>query len=284
MLKNIIGHEDIKNSIRVLGTNIPPLLLFTGPRGVGKKYTALNLIDELYKGTLTPRLEMHPDILILEPDTKVFKLELIEKMKDFISETAFELDSKFVILRDADLMNKEAANSCLKIFEDAPENTHFILLAENKELIIDTIRSRSISFEFSPIKDLKKYLPSLTDIEVKLMGGCLGQKKILENIKLDEIYQEVEKFLINFTETDYSEIIDWFIEHKDLEVPFLNTLFLLVSQDLSKQNKSLNTSLLFLQTCKDFKDKIPTNLRLDMHFKNMLLINRNTLGKVTERQ
>jgi len=277
MLKDIIGHEDIKSSLKVLKTNLPPLLLFTGPKGVGKQHTALHLIDEIYKGSFTPRLEIHPDILILEPETKVFKLELVDKMKDYISDTAFELDSKFVILRDVDLMNKESANSCLKIFEDSPDNTHFILLAENKDLIIDTIQSRSVSLEFNPIKDLKKYLPDLTDVEVKLMGGCIGQKKILEDIGVDTIYQEVSLLLNTYDDLDYSNILDWYTERKDLAIPLLNTLFLMVSQDLVKNNRSLNTSLLFLNSCKNFKDKIPTNLRLDMHFKNMLIQNKNNL-------
>lgn len=282
MLKDIIGHEDVKHSLKVIQNKLPSLLLFTGPKGVGKMHTALNLIDEIYKGSFTDRLISHPDILILEPDTKVFKLELIESMKDFIGETAFELDSKFVILRDADLMNKESANSCLKIFEDAPENTYFIILAESKELLIDTIRSRGISFEFSPIKDLRKYLPELTNTEVKLMGGCIGKRGALAELGVDALYGEVSLLLSTYQDTDYASIIDWFVNHKELEIPLLNTLFLLASQDLAKRNKSLNTSLLFLNSCKDFKDKIPTNLRLDMHFKNMLIQNKNQLDKNME--
>ena len=280
MLKDIIGHEDIKHSLRVIQNKLPSLLLFTGPKGVGKKHTALNLIDEIYKGSFTSRLDTHPDILILEPDTKVFKLELIESMKNFISETAFELDSKFVILRDADLMNKESANSCLKIFEDAPENTYFIILAESKELLIDTIRSRGLSFEFSPIKDLKKYLPELTETEVKLMGGCIGKRSTLSELGVDSLYSEVSQLLCDFKNVNYAFILDWFIAHKEIEIPLLNTLFLLASQDLAKKNKSLNTSLIFLNSCKDFKDKIPTNLRLDMHFKNMLIQNRKNLEDI----
>lgn len=282
MLKDIIGHEDIKHSLKVIHNKLPNLLLFTGPKGVGKMHTALNLIDEIYKGSFADRLCTHPDILILEPDTKVFKLELIESMKDFIGETAFELDSKFVILRDADLMNKESANSCLKIFEDAPDNTYFIILAESKELLIDTIRSRGVSFEFSPIKDIVKYIPDLTEIEVKLMGGCIGKRCALDKLDVTSLYSEVSLLLHTYQDLDYSFIVDWYIDHKELEIPLLNTLFLLASQDLAKKNKSLNTSLLFLISCKDFKDKIPTNLRLDMHFKNMLIQNKNQLDNNME--
>jgi len=277
MLKDIIGHKNIKDNLIFLKDNLPSLLLFSGPSGVGKKHCALNIIDEIYLGSFSNRLITHPDILYLESDTKIFKLELIREMKEFISETAFELDRKFVILRDVHLMNKESANACLKIFEDSPENTHFILLTDNKELVIDTIRSRSVLIEFSPISNLKKYLPELTDIEIKIMGGCLGRKKILENINLTQVYQEVMSFLNTFRDISYSNIISWFVRHKDIKISILNILFLLVSQDLAKKNQSLNIALVFLDSCKDFKDKLTCGLNLDMHFKNMLIKNKYKL-------
>lgn len=280
MLKDIFGNEDIKDNLKVLKSNLPELLLFSGPKGVGKKHIALNLIDEIYNGSFSSRLEDHPDILILEPDTKIFKLELIAEMKDFIGDTAFELDKKFIIMKNVDLMNKESANACLKNFEEAPNNTHFILLAENKELVIDTILSRSTSIAIPPLRDLRKYIPDLTDLEVKLMGGCLGQRVSLSEAGVNKIHSEVIELLESYLDLDYSKIIDWFLGHKDTDIALLNNIFIIASQDLVKKNKNLNTSLLFLKSCKEFKDKIPLNLRLDMHFKNMLVQNKNTLSSL----
>jgi len=284
MLKDILGHEDTKLSLKVLKNKLPVLLLLTGPKGVGKKHTALNFLDEIHGGSFNSRLESHPDILILEPETKTFKLELIDLMKEFISKTAFELDSKYVIMCDVDLMNKESANSCLKVFEDAPKNTHFILLAENKELVINTIRSRSIALTLNPIKDLKKYIPELSDIEVKLMCGCIGRKKLLDDIGVDQLYLETKLFLSTYLDLDYSNIIDWYLKHKEVDISLLNTLLLIVSQDLAKKNKSLNTSLIFLESCNRFKDKLNSNLKLDMHFKNMLIQNKYLIEKNMEIQ
>jgi len=277
MLKNIIGHDDIKESLKVLLNRLPTLLLFIGPKGVGKQHTAINLIDELYKGSFGARILSHPDILILEPDTKVFKLELVVKMKDFISETAFELDEKFVIMRGVDLMNKESANACLKVFEDAPPNTYFILLAENEELVLNTIKSRSTAISFSPVKDLKKYLPDLSEIEVKLMGGCIGKRKTLEDFGVDLLYNETLLLLSTYEDINYDNIIDWYIEHKDIDIPLLNSIFLIASQNLAKKNKYLNTTLLFLKSCNQFKDKTSYSIKLDMHFKNMIIQNKAIL-------
>ena len=282
MLKDIYGHENIKDSLKIIKDKLPPLLLFVGSEGIGKEHTALHLIDEIYQGSFTHRLRYHPDILILKPDTKVFKLELIAQMKSYIRNTAFELDKHYVILDNVHLMNKESANACLKVFEDAPNNTHFILLAENKELILDTILSRSILFEFSPVKDLKKYLPELSDIEIKLLEGCLGRKELLLNLDVTKLYQEVLLFLVSYKDLDYSEIIDWYNKYNNLEIYLLNIFFLLVSQELAKRNKYLNTVLLFLNSCKEFKSKIDSNLNLGIHFKNMLIQNRYLLEKSKE--
>lgn len=278
MLKDILGHDDIKESLKVLKSNLPSLLLLSGPRGVGKRHTALNLIDELYTGSLSKRLLEHPDILILVPETKTFKLELIDSLKDFISSTAFEIDKKFVILANADLMNKESANACLKIFEDSPLNTHFILLAENEEFVIDTIKSRSTHLRLKPIRDLKKYIPNLSDIELKMMSGCIGKKKTLDEIGVDSLFQKVTQFLTSFSDLKYSDIIDWYLENQKIDIAILNSVFILSAQELCKSNRSLNTSLLFLKSCKEFNDKTNFSIKLDMHFKNMLLQNR--LNKV----
>lgn len=274
MLKDIIGHDQIKLSLKKIKGNLPQIFLFSGPKGVGKYHTTVNFLDDIYEGNLSSKNFNHPDILYLIPETNTFKLELINSMKNFISETSFELDRKYVILRDVHLMNKESANSCLKIFEDCPKNTVFFLLSENSELVLDTIRSRSQIFEFKPINNLKKYISDISDLENKLLGGCLGLRKILSNLDIDKIYSETVSLLIDYPKITYSEIIDWYISHKDIDFVLLNNIFTLAALDLSKSNTSLNTSLLFLESCKDFKDKIESNLKLDMHFKNMLLQNR----------
>jgi DNA polymerase-3 subunit delta' len=59
----------------------------------------------------------------------------------------FESDSKAVIIWEADKMNGPAANTLLKIIEEPPPGTLFILTAENPDTIIPTIRSRCINLK-----------------------------------------------------------------------------------------------------------------------------------------
>lgn len=55
---------------------------------------------------------------------------------------AYEGDYKFMLVWMAEKMNMQAANKLLKIIEEPPEKTVFILIAENQEEILPTILSR----------------------------------------------------------------------------------------------------------------------------------------------
>jgi len=136
MLDQVFGHNILKKNLLEVSKNLPNVLIFAGPAGVGKKHTAYHLIDELCVGTLQGRLFMHPDIQFFEPDTKIFKLEMVHAIQEKAQTTPFELSRKFFILRHADRMNKESANACLKLFEDCPSNVTFILLVENSNILL----------------------------------------------------------------------------------------------------------------------------------------------------
>ncbi len=55
---------------------------------------------------------------------------------------AYEGEYKFMLVWMAESMNMQAANKLLKIIEEPPEKTVFILIAENQEEILPTILSR----------------------------------------------------------------------------------------------------------------------------------------------
>ena len=55
---------------------------------------------------------------------------------------AYEGGYKVMIIWMAEKMNREASNKLLKLIEEPPSKTVFLLLSENEDLIIDTIKSR----------------------------------------------------------------------------------------------------------------------------------------------
>lgn len=70
-----------------------------------------------------------------------------------LSLKAFEGRYKVVIIWMADEMNDVCANKLLKIIEEPPAKTLFILLAESQQKIIPTILSRTQLLKIKPISD-----------------------------------------------------------------------------------------------------------------------------------
>lgn len=82
-----------------------------------------------------------------------YKLENLEIIFDTIK---FSLDNNehfFFILQKADLLSISCANSLLKPLEEPPLGYHFILLANNKELVLPTISSRCLVYNVSSNDD-----------------------------------------------------------------------------------------------------------------------------------
>lgn len=78
----------------------------------------------------------------------------------------------------------EAANALLKLFEEPPEGTYFILGATDVESVLPTIRSRAVRMRLGRLPDeevrgfLKSHRPELTgselDLRVRRANGAIG--------------------------------------------------------------------------------------------------------------
>ena len=277
MLDKIYENEHLKEKLHSLKNNIPTVIVLCGPKGVGKKHVAYNFIDEIYKGVYSSKLKSLLDIKYFEPDTKVFKLSLIDKIKESFLNTPFELNEKYYILKNADLMNKESANSCLKMFEDSPSFNHFILLVENENSLLPTIRSRSIILKVRPVTNLRKYIPEITRIEEKIVDGCPGLLKHYADIDLDLLYKSCYYLLNNYESLSYSEILNWFSDNINLDFALLNNMMMMVSIDILQERSNYNPSYYYMEQGKILKDKLRLNLNMKIHFKQALIRVKNLL-------
>ena len=82
---------------------------------------------------------------------------------------SYEGGYKFMIVWMADKMNTAASNKLLKLLEEPPEKTVFILISENEEDIIQTIRSRCQVLRFNGLNEsvISEALVSRENIEPK---------------------------------------------------------------------------------------------------------------------
>jgi DNA polymerase-3 subunit delta' len=132
-------------------------------------------------------IQTHPDVLIVPPDPPQLQIK-IGQVRQVIHVAYYRppVESKrtFTIFTSSAFM-REAANSLLKVLEEPPEHTSLILLTENPQELLPTIRSRAVVHRLSalPASELEELLarrrPGLkqTDraLAARLAEGAVGR-------------------------------------------------------------------------------------------------------------
>jgi DNA polymerase-3 subunit delta' len=107
-------------------------------------------------------IQTHPDVLIIPPDPPQLQIK-IGQVRQAIHVAYYrppvEARRTFTIFTSSAFM-KEAANSLLKVLEEPPAHTSLILLTENPQELLPTIRSRAVVHRLGaiPIADLEALL------------------------------------------------------------------------------------------------------------------------------
>jgi len=164
----ILGQEGAINQLRAALQNkiISHAYLFLGPAGVGKRLTAYSFAAALncqspeqgYKpcGKCPSCHKMehgnYPGLLLIEPQGQSIKIEQIREIQARISYKKLEGKYQIVIMQDAQNMTADAANSLLKVLEEPPQGTVFILLADQSRSMLPTILSRCQLIRFVALK------------------------------------------------------------------------------------------------------------------------------------
>ncbi len=179
---------------------------FQGPDGVGKETTALALAAILECGRRTTcripagegRGEIveipdgcgacadcrnvdsgtHADVALVAPEKgkAVISIAQIREVTGFAHYAPGEGKHKVVIVREADRITEEGANALLKVLEEPPRSTHFILITSRPHKLLPTISSRSIPIRFSPLSpgDLRAVLTGLGHPEGEALDGAIS--------------------------------------------------------------------------------------------------------------
>lgn len=91
-------------------------------------------------------LEHNPDFRLVEKEANAhsnnISIEQIRKLQTFLNHTATMFKHKIAVVYMAELMNNYAANSCLKLLEEAPGDVYIFLVTTKPTAMLATIRSR----------------------------------------------------------------------------------------------------------------------------------------------
>lgn len=140
---------------------------------------------------------IHPDVIRLTiPEGK--RSILVEQVRALRSDAYIrpnEARRKVLLIEDAQAMNESAQNALLKVLEDGPGYLSFLLLSENPQQLLPTIRSRCEILSLAPSEEersgpdgeLRQTAEELTALltgadELALMEYMAG----LENRKWDK--------------------------------------------------------------------------------------------------
>jgi DNA polymerase-3 subunit delta' len=137
-------------------------------------------------------IQTHPDVLVIPPDPPQLMIKL-GQVRQAIHVAYYrppvEARRAFTIFTSSAFM-KEAANSLLKLLEEPPEHTTLILLTENPQELLPTIRSRAVVHRLGalPAPELESLLagrrpelkPRDRALAARLAMGAVGRALSLD--------------------------------------------------------------------------------------------------------
>jgi len=138
--------------------------LFYGPQGVGKMTAAVTFAASVLcrtpKGlwacgrcSTCRKIDRgnYPYLRIIKPEGSTLGIGQIRQLHSFLKFKIEDSYFRFIIIDKAHNMTQEASNSLLKLLEEPPQRTCFILAADNIDMVLPTIVSRSQIIPFTRI-------------------------------------------------------------------------------------------------------------------------------------
>ena len=221
--ESLLGNDRLKQNLAqsIARGHISHFYLISGPRGSGK-HTLAKLLSAaiLCQGHRKPCqtcgpcrkvLENnHPDVITVEdPEHKNVAVKIVRQMRDDMFIRPNESDYKIYIFPHE--LGIEGQNALLKILEEPPAYGVFILLTDNPEKLLPTVRSRCTELKLLSLpenilrSELRHLFPQAEEADLSAAvyrsGGFFGQaKELLESG--DKLPPQTETFVKAFAARD----------------------------------------------------------------------------------
>lgn len=199
--EKLLGNDRLKQNLTssLSKGHISHFYLISGPVGSGK-HTLARLLSAaiLCKDGKKPCFSCtacrkvmegnHPDVITVDdPDHKNVAVKLVRQAREDMYILPNESDYKIYIFPQE--LGIEGQNALLKIFEEPPKYCVFLLLSNNPEQLLPTVRSRCTELALSALSEniltevLSKEFPQASaDVlaaAIARSGGYLGQARAL---------------------------------------------------------------------------------------------------------
>ena len=199
--ETLLGNHRLKQNLTesLARGHISHFYLISGPEGSGKHTLAKLLAAAILCGDsrgpcmhcgVCRRVmaDNHPDVItVADPEHKTVPVKLVREYREDAFIRPNESDYKIYLFPQE--LGVEGQNALLKILEEPPAYGVFILLADNPEKLLVTVRSRCTELKLLPLdgdtlkRQLRREFPEAgsEDLEAAVLrsGGYLGQARSL---------------------------------------------------------------------------------------------------------
>ena len=149
---------------------LPVRILLTGQEGIGKFTFAMHFINfllskndkikyDLKENRINPESTCfslinnlsHPNFYFIRKnnDKKNIEIDQIRKMISFLNKSSFNDNKKIILIDGVEDLNLNSGNALLKSLEESNLNNLFILIHNINKNILDTVRSRCLTYRFN---------------------------------------------------------------------------------------------------------------------------------------
>ena len=190
-----------------------------------------NILDNIYK-----RIDKneYTELKLVEPDGQFIKKEQLMDLQNSVLTKPVEANKIVYIIKNCEKLNSSSANSILKFLEEPSDDVIAILLTDNLNMVIPTIKSRCQVLNFNSVRNninenirLKKYiLPDFVEKEDEEYENLI--------ISSIEFIKNVENKKITTVIFSKSLLCDKFKTIEDINI-FLNFLIYSYMDSLYKK-------------------------------------------------
>ena len=226
--EGLLGNRRIKENLRagISRGRMSHFYLICGPEGSGKHTLARLLAAAMVcTGEDRPCLscpacrkimaDTHPDfITVTDPEHKNVAVKLVRQIREDMFIRPNEADKKIYMFPQE--LGVEGQNTLLKVLEEPPSYGVFLLLTDNPEKILTTVRSRCVELRLQSLSEaeltqaLSREFPDQPQEAIRAAasrsGGYLGQARQLL-LAGKETSPQTESFVKALTQRDTMELI-----------------------------------------------------------------------------
>jgi len=211
---NTIGHDATLNAFMEAWRNrdshpLHPVWMLCGPRGIGKATLAYQIAAMVY-GNVGDFFIIDMDRNIdkdgrVKSDGKSISVYTVRATIEKMQLSSMSGQWRVVLIDSVDSLTTAAANAILKLLEEPPAKTLFLLVTHQLSSVLPTVRSRARVEKMRPlsISDLRRlcarFMPEevIDDETLRLANGSFGRIANLKQSGGDAIYKRLVEFVIN---------------------------------------------------------------------------------------